>query len=1128
MVGQACLALAALAGGFAADEAEGLRFFEEKIRPLLSENCFKCHGPKKQKAGLRLDARTLLLKGGESGPAIVPGKPGESLLIEAVSYRSSDLEMPPKKKLGRRQVEDLTRWVAMGAPWSGGEGVAAEGDKPEKEFAISEEDRRYWAFQSLRKQEEKHFDEIIEATLEEKKLVANSPAPRGVLIRRAYYTLLGLPPSFAEVQAFANDPDPAAFPKLVDRLLAMPEYGERWGRHWLDVVRFAQSNGYERDDEKPHAWRYRDYVISSFNRDKPYDRFVLEQIAGDELPDGGDEGWIATGFHRLGVWDDEPDDKRAAEFDGQDDILKTTTETFLGLTVGCARCHDHMFDPISQRNYYELQAFFRNVKPYNKPGADTIRKTGAGDALVVTERGNKPIDTHLLIRGNAGRPSDKVEPHFPEILGGGSPEVTPTPHSVGRRHAFARWVAREDNPLTARVMANRLWHGHFGRGIVATPNDFGKAGNPPTNEALLDWLASEFMERGWSIKHMHRVIMNSRAWQRSSVGNPANEAIDPGNLHHWRANLRRLESEAIRDSVLKCASALNPERGGRGFFPTLAGEVVAGGSKPGRNWQWSPPEQQRRRSVYAFVKRTMLYPFFEIFDYTNTEGSLGVSPTTTVAPQALLLLNSEFVAENAARVAQKAMAQPDPVSSAFRMVLSRNPTEEEARLAAAFLEDQERKQKVLTRRVSFRPDFPPALFNDYQKSLPAERFLRGPTGGWEYHKGKWTGGYEGIVNAERDWPAFSLYRVSSRDVRVSGRFLLDGITERAAVLLRANPRGAVFEGYSVLLDKPKGEIAVRRHEGEKITVLSSQPVSGLQKGPDIAITLVGGKIVVRCGSGERMEAEDPDPIGGEGRVGVSAWGGSVSIDDLTIVADGQKYAVAEIDYEKSEFVTSGEASSRVVPEGWSAYGGHWSVRGNEISVAGEKGPKLLWDAVGPLGEGDSLKAEIRITDGSVGGFLLNVREPKVGADNWIGYEVSFYLDEGKLVLGTHQNDWTPRAEALAPLKRGKWHWLEARTVGDRIQVFLDNRPAPYIDHKMDRPLAAGLVGLRTWGARVNYRKVHVIRGGKKVAWVTPASAGSREDKNLLVLFRREVTARKRALEELSSLLLNLNEFVYID
>ncbi len=1128
VIGQVGLVLVMLGGSLVGAQVEGLRFFEEKIRPLLSENCFECHGPEKQKAGLRLDGRGFVLKGGENGPAIVVGNPGESLLIEAVSYRSSDLEMPPKRKLGKRQVEDLTRWVAMGAPWPVEKGAAANDQKPGQEFRVTEEDRSYWAFRPLREGGEKHFDEIIESVLREKELVANPVASREVLVRRAYYALIGLPPTFAEVRAFVEDPDPEAFSKLVDRLLAMPEYGERWGRHWLDVVRFAQSNGYERDDEKPNAWRYRDYVISSFNQDKPYNRFVMEQIAGDELPDGGDEGWIATGFHRLGVWDDEPDDKRAAEFDGQDDILKTTTETFLGLTVGCARCHDHMFDPISQRNYYELLSFFRNVKPYNKPGGDTIRKTGSGEALVVTERGNKPIETHILIRGNAGRPGDRVEPHFPEILGGGSPAVTATPHSVGRRRAFASWVVRRENPLTARVMVNRLWHGHFGRGIVATPNDFGKAGSPPSNVALLDWLAREFMTHGWSIKHLHRVIMNSRAWQRSSAGNAGNETIDPGNLHHWRANLRRLESEAIRDSILKSSGALNSERGGRGFFPALAGEVVAGASKPGRNWQWSLPEQQRRRSVYAFVKRTMLYPFFEIFDYTNTEGSLGVRPTTTVAPQALLLLNSEFVAENAGRLAEKALAQPDPVSSVFRMVLSRNPTEEEHRLGSSFLTSQEKEQERQVRRISFRPDFPPALFNDYQKSLPAGRFLRGPDTGWEYHKGKWTGGYEGIVNAERDWPAYALYGVSSGDVMVSGRFLLDGITERSSVLLRARPGGGVFDGYSVLLDKGRGEIAILRHQGEKITTLSKRAFHEFRKELDIAITLQGGSILVSYGSKEPLKALDPDPIGGEGRVGVSAWGGEVSIDGLTIVADGRTYGVAEIDYAKSRFSDPEQLDPQAVLPGWSSYGGNWSSRENMISVAREKGPKLLWEAAGVLGDGDSLKAEVRIEEGSIAGLLLNVREPKTGADNWIGYEVSLYLDEGKLVVGTHNNNWVQRAEAPAALKRGEWHWLEARTTGNRLQVFLDNRPEPYIDHMMEQPLAAGLAGLRTWGAQVHYRNVHVSRGGEKVTWAAPEAGGRQEDKTLLVHADREATIRQRALAQLCSLLLNLNEFVYID
>ena len=1133
-----CLVWSSPAGRGAPGDADPLAFFETRIRPLLSEHCFDCHSSKKQKGALRLDSRERLLKGGESGPAIVPGKPGESLLIEAVSYRSADLQMPPKRKLGKRQVEDLGRWIAMGAPWPGGEdqaGGPGQGGDAER-FEITEEDRAYWAFQPLRQASGKQLDDIIDAGLAEKQLLANPAASRAVLIRRAYYALIGLPPSFEEVEGFVRDPDPHAFRKLVDRLLARPEYGERWGRHWLDVVRFAQSNGYERDDEKPHAWRYRDYVIDSFNRDKPYDRFILEQLAGDELKDGGDEGWIATGFYRLGVWDDEPDDKRAADFDGQDDILKTTTETFLGLTVGCARCHDHMFDPISQRDYYEMLAFFRNVKPYNKPVGDpepgtgvTIRSTGLGNALVVTEHGSKPVDTHILVRGNAGRPADKVEPQFPDILGGGSPEVTPTPHSAGRRRAFARWVADKSNPLTARVLVNRLWHGHFGRGIVKTPNDFGKAGDQPSNPELLDWLANEFQSGGWSIKHMHRVIMNSRAWQRSSESNAANNAIDPGNLYHWRANLRRLESEAIRDAVLQSAGVLNPERGGRGFFPPVAGEVVAGASRPGRNWEWSPREQQRRRSVYVFVKRTMLYPLFEIFDYTNTEGSLGVRPTTTVAPQALLLLNSEFVAENAAILAEKAGQQPDPVSSAFRMVLSRDPSREELRLVESFLVDQQDKQEALTQRLTFRPDFPPALYGDYQKVLPAERFLRGPEKGWSHHKGRWTGSYEGIVNAVREWPAFALYQVSARDVEVTGTFLLDDSTEQASILLRATPRDDVFEGYSVLLGRSGGEVAIRRHEGGKISILGRETGLDLKGALDLVIRLEGGEISLRHGAGSVLVARDDRPIEGAGRVGFSTWGGALSVDGLTIEANGQSYPVAEIDHDLSKFATPAEEGRDASPGGWSAFGGQWSVvEPNGISVAREKGPKLLWEDAGTLGDGDSLKGEVRISEGSIGGFLLHVRDPRVGADNWTGYEVSFYLDEGRLVLGTHENNWKPRASAPAPLRRGQWHWLEVRVKGDRVQVFLDNRPEPYLDHRMDQPLAPGLVGLRSWGAQVDYRNLQVSKGGRVTKWLSPQAPQLGTDRDHVALFARGKTARKRALEELCSLLLNLNEFVYID
>ncbi|NIP98273.1 MAG: hypothetical protein GWO24_34635, partial [Akkermansiaceae bacterium] len=355
----------------------------------------------------------------------------------------------------------------------------------------------------------------------------------------------------------------------------------------------------------------------------------------------------------------------------------------------------------------------------------------------------------------------------------------------------------------------------------------------------------------------------------------------------------------------------------------------------------------------------------------------------------------------------------------------------------------EEKQAALTRRLTFRPDFPPALFNGYLDGLPADRFLRGPAAGWTYHKGKWTGDYESIVNAERDWPPYALYQVSSHDVKVSGEFLLDDITERVAVLLRANERaveakarGDVFEGYSVLLDRKEGEVVVRRHRGETIETLGRQSVSGLRNGSlKGEIVLEGGKIVVRSETGLNLTVEDHSPVDGEGRVGISAWGGRVRIDGLTVGADGRDYRVADIDYEKSEVPGSSAVRPGSPPEGWSVYGGTWSVADEIITVARENGPKLLWEEAGHLEDGDSFKAEVRIMDGTIGGVILNVREPKTGADNWIGYEVSMYMHEGKLVLGTHQNDWKPLAEAPAALEQGRWHRLEVKTRGDRVQVF---------------------------------------------------------------------------------------------
>jgi hypothetical protein len=774
-------------------------------------------------------------------------------------------------------------------------------------FEISDEQRTYWAFQAVAKPEAAGIDAIIDRDLAVRGLLANPSATREQLVRRAYFDLIGLAPTYEEIQSFVGDPAPTAeaFESLVDKLLAMPEYGERWGRHWLDVVRYAQTNGYERDDEKPEAWRYRDYVIQSFNDDKPYRRFIMEQLAGDELPDGGDAGLVATGFYRLGVWDDEPDDKGAAEFDGLDDVIRTTTETFMALTAGCARCHDHMFDPVSQRDYYELMAFFRNVRSYDKPGDATLRDIGGGKALCVTEHGKQPRETHVLLRGDAKRKGDKVEPRLMEIFGGGELEVAPTNHSTGRRTALAKWIASESNPLTARVMANRIWLHHFGRGIVATPNDFGAAGEPPSNPALLDWLAAEFVENGWSVKHLHRVIMNTRAYQRSSAPDADNDAVDPGNLHHWRTNLRRLEAESVRDRILQISGALNRKRGGPSFYPAISGEVIAGGSRPGRGWGWSSPEEQRRRSVYAFVKRTMVYPFFEIFDYANTEGSIGSRSSTTVAPQALLLLNSELVADESARLAGQLLDSGDPVRDGFRRVLVRDPNADDRAMVEPFLVAQRAAQKELASQLAFRPDFSPALSKDYHGVLPAERFLLGPPDGWEAFKGKWGGGYEGIVNAEADQPPHRLHETVGEDIVLSGRVKLGPNTERASILMRANPKGEELVGYAATINVEKHELVLSRHRDGKVEDLAKKPSSMTGEGfVDFEASVVGDQIKFKVADTE-VATRDPSPITGPGRFGVSAWGGAMILSHLSL--NGERICQPQADHAErqslAEFVS---------------------------------------------------------------------------------------------------------------------------------------------------------------------------------------------------------------------------------
>lgn len=640
-------------------------------------------------------------------------------------------------------------------------------------FSVSEEDRRYWAFQPVRrpalkssKEEANPVDAFVQAMLAEKRLAMNPQAAPRELVRRAYFDLLGLPPTPEEVATFEKNPSDKAWAALIERLLASPHYGERWGRHWLDLVRYAESNGYERDGAKPNAWRYRDYVIEAFNSDKAYDRFIREQLAGDEIADeelsavAGSKEWrdaiIATGFYRLHVWDDEPDSTVKAEFDDLDDIMVTTGTAFLGVTIGCARCHDHKYDPVSITDYYSMLSFIRSIDGYGlqhtggggrgtgkiqRPLASAAevakweaekkarvkdldqklaqisdaeaKKKLEGElkrakevappfdyALAVAENGPKPRVTQVLARGDAFTPKDEVHPAFPAVLDLPAPkfsERASEAKSTGRRSVLADWIASPQNPLTARVMVNRIWQKHFGIGIVPTPDDFGQTGERPTNQPLLDYLASEFVTSGWSVKQMHRLIMTSRAYRMSSRANNRRAIeVDEANTLLWRQNLWRVEAEVVRDSMLAVTGTLNPKRGGPSVFPTLPKEVHGTQDSSGKGWADSPAEEQNRRSVYLVVKRALKVPLLECLDFANSASPVAVRPSTTTAPQALMLLNDSFVQAQGAALAERIRVKAGEklevrVARAFELVLQRSPTKAEMKSSLALLADQRKR-----------------------------------------------------------------------------------------------------------------------------------------------------------------------------------------------------------------------------------------------------------------------------------------------------------------------------------------------------------------------------------------------------------------------------------------------------
>lgn len=743
-------------------------FYREKVLPILKASCFSCHGPESELKGeLFLGNRDGLLEGGESGPAIALESLESSILLEAINYES--YEMPPKSKLPDAEIAILTEWVKMGIPVpADAEFARPDGHGVNPATLVNDETKKYWAFRPVANPPvplvkdsnwiTNPIDNFVLRKLEAASLSPVAAAEKTKLIRRAFYDLTGLPPSIADIEAFTNDQSDNAFEKVIDRLLDSPQYGERWGRHWLDVVRYAESNSYERDGTKPFIWRYRDYVIKSFNEDKPYTQFIKEQLAGDEFEPRTPDSIVATGFYRLGIWDDEPVSQKQALYDDLDDILLTTSQVFLGLTMNCARCHDHKIDPIPQKDYYRFLAFFSGVQRYGVRSHESVednsigpiainmdeekraelgkqldremvqhdrkinfverklqglltppekedfkavevridlarkyigkgiskqlvadyeqavnrkkeiqdtRPEGIAQALIIKEIGKTPRDMFVLVRGNANVEGDKVEPAFPSILSPPKPviKVPATGRSSGRRTALANWIASENNQLTARVMVNRIWQHHFGRGIVASSNNFGNIGDKPTHPELLDWLATQFMQGGWKLKDMHKLIMMSSTYRMSSQSSAKELAADPANNLHWRFDMRRLSAEELRDSVHAANGSLNLTMGGPSIYPIIPAEVLAGQSRPGAGWGTSSEQERARRACYIFIKRSLVEPLMADFDFADVDSTCPVRFVTTQPTQALSLLNSDFMNRQAAVFASflKKEAGDDPV-----------------------------------------------------------------------------------------------------------------------------------------------------------------------------------------------------------------------------------------------------------------------------------------------------------------------------------------------------------------------------------------------------------------------------------------------------------------------------------
>ena len=848
-----------------------------------------------------------------------------------------------------------------------------------------------------------------------------------MLVRRVYIDLLGVPPTHEEVDAYLANSEPDKWTRLIDELLAREQYGERWGRYWLDVVRFAQTNGYERDQRKRYIWRYRDYVIDAFNGDKPYDQFLREQLAGDELDEVTSEGLVATGFYSLGIWDTEPNDPEQAVWDGQDDVLRTITEGMLAVTVGCARCHDHRFDPIRQRDYYSLVSFLRNVEPYDKPEfsfdskthrlpeidaatrenweanrvkekgqiertLNTIKRkrlkdylerhlaelvaakpelagyTGQGDRLqkiarklgvtekdvreevsiqeqadffliseqgreleksfesdlpwimAVSESGPVPTPTNVLRRGMASAKLEPVQSAFLPVLcetdTASIPDIEPrsaigngddlSRTSSGQRRALADWIADPKHPTTARVMVNRIWQGHFGRGLVGTPNDFGSQGELPTHPLLLDWLAAEFVAGGWSVKALHRQILSSATYQqRSRALSPEAELLDPDNHLLWRQNMRRLDADALRDSMLAVCGLLNDQRGGVGFYPELSLEALGSASKPGAGWGKSDEAQRNRRAIYSYVKRNLLVPFLTSFDSPDPSFSHGSRPSTTVASQALTLLNGAFANRTAHGLARNLLAQPGTnrdqlVRSVYSRILQREPTALEMNIGVDFLATQSSQFDALPRRSTFRVSIPQRVDLVYLRKLSDNDYLDAPRDAWTAYRGVWDEGYNMTLEADIDRGPFALLQ---DPVFIDGRVTFDLSfeegCERVDLRLRARKEGETVRSINVVLDVTNQELSFIRtaHGNQELQVLATRPLELVaETSYEFELEIVGSRLTAKVNGTPQLTFENAEVDNllrnRSGRFGVSPRGAAVHLENLVVHSSGKSHAIA--------------------------------------------------------------------------------------------------------------------------------------------------------------------------------------------------------------------------------------------